>query len=1183
MKKKLLHLLVMVFCITSYQIKSQCNNTSSFGSATAPAQGASLTVTTCQYGGEYCTISSVVSGNTYSTGSSVSTDFFTIRSGSSSGPVVAFGQSPLVWTATSAGTYYMHCNTNSSCGTISACRSVFFGCLNPACNNTSAYGTASAPALNNTITITTCNYAGEYATISGVVAGNTYSSSSSVLTDYITIRSGSSSGPVVATGVSPVVWVAQVAGTHYIHVNSNSSCGTVSSCRSNILSCSASPLPPNCTGTPPSATAVISTTSGCPNSPFGLTATGTVAATGVTYQWQSCPTTTGTWVGVPTATNVILSTSVSATTYFRLLTTCTLSALSATSSIVSYSVVNPGPCVCNAYQACAVTLTSDEEILGVAVGSMNNVSTCTTTAPGPGSSNQLYSNYTNFVTPASVCPGAVVPFTITAGTCGGWYGTSLVMYIDYNSNGVFTDAGEMVYLNTAATQGLNSGTFTVPITAAIGTTRLRIVLTEGTGSTPPSVGSISNWGEVEDYCFTVLSPPTITASGGSVCPGAPFVITPSGASTYTYIASTGTLSTGSTGTVNPITNSTYTVTGTGSNGCVTPSNSAFAGTVAVALLQSPTLTSVSSPTAYCRGGSATLTVAGANTYTWTGLGSNASSVSVSPTVTTVYTVSGTGTNVCNGVVAVTVVVNQIPTITVNSGTLCTGYNFTLTPGGASTYTITGPSGTVSPVVNPLANINYTVNGTSTAGCASIPSVAPISTVLVIPSPTITASSGTVCIGLNFSLNPTGSNGTYSVNGVTISNAAGAYSPAVNTTYSVSGTNNNGCVSFSPAVANVTVVPIPTITAVASSPSICVGQASTNLSASGANTYTWSNNATGASVAVSPNQTTVFQVTGTSTLLCNSSTTVNVFVWQLPPVLLNTSQNFVCVGGPSTLIAQGANTYSWSNGSSSFSTVVNPTISSNYSVTGTDLNGCYNTATVAINVNTVVMNVAPTSTTVCLGSSFTFSASGATTYSWNGTFGFNTFLATPTGPTAYTVTAVDPNNCPQSKVVLANVYQLPVVTAAASRTLICLNESATITASGASTYSWSNGASTSSIVVSPNIDITYMYTVVGTDTNNCTATASQSLVVSKCVGLESRGVEANLWSVYPNPGYGVYTVELGGSSVKSIQVIDVTGRIILNEKSNSEKFIVNINNYPAGVYYLKVSTTDSNKTIKLIKE
>jgi hypothetical protein len=979
---------------------------------------------------------------------------------------------------------------------------------------------------------------------------------------------------------SQITWTCPTTGVYSILLT-NFSCASlnVSTAMSYSTSCAGS----GCTGAPNAGTAAISTASGCPNFAFNLSASGLTNASGLTYQWQVSPSSTGTFTNLTGGTTATYATSVTATSYFRLVTTCTASALSATSSVVSYSVVNPGPCVCNAYPSCSVYYTGDEEILNVSIGGMTNVSTCSSVGPGPGSANQLYSNYAGFVTPGSVCRGAVVPFTVQAGTCNGWYGTSMAIYIDYNQNGVFTDAGELVYTNTNATQGNNTGNITIPATAAFGTTRMRVILLEGTGQTPSSTGLTYTWGEVEDYCITINAPPTVTAIGGTVCPGAPFVLSPSGAVSYTYLAASGTIGTGATATVNPLTNSIYTITGTGANGCDTPSNSAFAATVAVSLLQSPTLTAISSPSAYCNGGSAVLSVSGANTYTWTSPSSNSSTLSVNPSVTTVYTVSGTGTNVCNGVVAVTVVVNAIPTVAINSGTMCSGYNFTLSPSGASTYTITGPSGTVSTVISPSANINYTVNGTSAAGCVSIPSVAPISTVFVVPSPTITALSGSVCIGLNFSLNPTGANNSYSVNGVAMANASGAYSPAVNTTYTITGKNNNGCVSFSPAIANVTVVPIPTITAVASATSICVGQATTNLSASGANTYTWSNAATGASVAVSPSVTTVYQVTGTSTLLCNSSTTVNVNVWQLPPVLLSTSQNFVCVGGPSTLAVIGANTYTWSNGSNGTVTVVNPTITSNFSVTGTDLNGCTNVSTVSINVNTIVMTVIPTNTSVCLGSSVTFSASGANTYSWNGTFGFNTFLATPTGPSSYTVTALDPNNCPQSKVVLANVYQLPVVTASASRTLICLNETATISASGASTYSWSNGGTTSSIVVSPNIDITYMYTVVGTDTNNCTATASQSLVVSKCVGLESRGSEANQWSVYPNPGYGLFTVELGNASSKSVEVFDVTGRLILSDKTSSEKFVVNISTYPSGVYYLKVSTSDAVKTVKLIKE
>lgn len=120
------------------------------------------------------------------------------------------------------------------------------------CTNTSSWGSATAPTDNNPVTISTCNYQDEYNTISGVVAGNTYQSGSDC-GGYITVRSGSSSGTVVASGNAPLSWTAVVSGTHYIHYNTNSSCGTASNCCTTTLtctSCSGPVAPPNdlCSG-----------------------------------------------------------------------------------------------------------------------------------------------------------------------------------------------------------------------------------------------------------------------------------------------------------------------------------------------------------------------------------------------------------------------------------------------------------------------------------------------------------------------------------------------------------------------------------------------------------------------------------------------------------------------------------------------------------------------------------------------------------------------------------------------------------------------------------------------------------------------------------------------------------------------------------------------------------------------
>ena len=76
-----------------------------------------------------------------------------------------------------------------------------------------------------------------------------------------------------------------------------------------------------------------------------------------------------------------------------------------------------------------------------------------------------------------------------------------------------------------------------------------------------------------------------------------------------------------------------------------------------------------------------------------------------------------------------VTVGALPVITVNSGTVCAGSSLTLTPSGASTYTIQGGSA----VVTPTASTAYTVVGTNSAGCVSASSATANVTVNALPN------------------------------------------------------------------------------------------------------------------------------------------------------------------------------------------------------------------------------------------------------------------------------------------------------------------------------------------------------------------------------------------------------------------------------------------------------------------
>jgi Zinc carboxypeptidase/GEVED domain/Secretion system C-terminal sorting domain/Fibronectin type III domain len=81
------------------------------------------------------------------------------------------------------------------------------------------------------------------------------------------------------------------------------------------------------------------------------------------------------------------------------------------------------------------------------------------------------------------------------------------VWIDFNKNGVFTDAGEQVVSTNVSTAGNTSATFTIPATALLGTTRMRVSSKYGAYSTPCETFT---YGEVEDYSINILATSPVT-------------------------------------------------------------------------------------------------------------------------------------------------------------------------------------------------------------------------------------------------------------------------------------------------------------------------------------------------------------------------------------------------------------------------------------------------------------------------------------------------------------------------------------------------------------------------------------------------------------------------------------------------------------------------------------------------
>jgi gliding motility-associated-like protein len=208
------------------------------------------------------------------------------------------------------------------------------------------------------------------------------------------------------------------------------------------------------------------------------------------------------------------------------------------------------------------------------------------------------------------------------------------------------------------------------------------------------------------------------------------------------------------------------------------------------------------------------------------------------------------------------------------------------------------------------------------------------------------------------------------------------------------------------------------------------------------------------------------------------------------VTVNASSLSLCAGSPVTLTGSGATSYTWTGGISNGVPFI-PASSGNYIVTGSDVNGCYNTATVAITVNpntTVTANA--TSTNVCTGGTVTLTGSGAGSYVWsNGVTNGVSFTQLLT--TTYTVT--DATGCSNTASITVSVLPLPVVSV--NNASICAGSNALLTASvnpvSGTTYNWSSASTSSSLTVSPTVNSSYTVTVTN---NGCSASAVASVSV-----------------------------------------------------------------------------------------
>lgn len=489
--------------------------------------------------------------------------------------------------------------------------------------------------------------------------------------------------------------------------------------------------------------------------------------------------------------------------------------------------------------------------------------------------------------------------------------------------------------------------------------------------------------------------------------------------------------------------------------------------------------------------------------------------------------------------------------------------YSWTPGGAITPSIT---------VSPTSTTTYTCAVTNGNGTCSSDFV-----VTVNPLPSVNAGlDQTICAGTSATLNATGAT-TYSWSGG-VQNGL-AFIPTSSGTYTVTGTSAAGCTNQDDLVLNLTSLPSTTVTTNGST-SFCPGSSVQLCAPTGTGyTYSWSGSlATTSCITVSSSQTT--SVTVTTPAGCSAtSAPQQVVVFGNPVANAGPDVTITCVqnssGAQIGATPNPSYTYLWSpatglNSTTIANPIANPSVTTTYSLTVINADGCLGSDQVTVTVN----NTPPTAnagldfTKTCAsnptGATIGTTAIAGNTYAWTPTNGLSSAsIANPTANplfnTTYTLTATNTGNgCTATDQVLVtvNTFQ-PTANAGLDFTTTCISNvngtnigSTSVTGN---TYAWTPTTGLSSATVSnptANPTTTTTYTLTTTNTaSGCTATDQVLVTVDNQGPTVNAGIDLSKTCVSNVNGATIGMTAIAGNSYTWTPASGLSSTTIANPFAN----------------------------------